>query len=82
MKLAEKLQLAGVIIGLGLLTLGFLNLVLNLEIDSPLSFHIKTIYVLIYLIFIVLGVIMFKVYANGKKEQIRKRKVNKIKGSK
>ena len=79
MKLAEKLQFAGVIIGLGLLTTGVLKLVLDLEIDSPSGFHIRMIYILIYLIFIVLGIIMFKVYPNGKenKAKAKKRKINK-----
>lgn len=71
MKTSEKFQLAGVIVTLGILSLGVLNFVTNLKIDSSISFHIKMIYVLIYLIFIVLGVIMFKVYTN------EKRKINK-----
>lgn len=69
MKLNDKIALAGVIVGLGVLTIGFINLIKNLE-----DFSIQIIYVWLYTLTIAIAIIMLKIFPNKKLNKSKKHK--------
>lgn len=81
MKIGEKIAFGSLIVGIIGVTILLIQTLLKLEMnDLNIAFHIKLLYFISYLMVILVGIIMFKVFTNGKeKPKRKKRKLNKRK---